>query len=191
MSAGAVDLNENPASHAELLHRVATDRDRSAFAGLYNYYAPRLKSFMLRRGVSPDVAEDVVQEAMVNVWRKAHQFDVSKASTSTWIFTIGRNAHIDLVRKSKRPELDPNDPALVPDAPPEPTTVIGAAQNATRIGEVLADLPAEQREVLYLSFFEDKPHGEIAAQLNLPLGTVKSRIRLAFARMRERLGDNP
>jgi RNA polymerase sigma-70 factor, ECF subfamily len=189
-SASTEDVTENATSHAMLMRSVAIDRNRSAFGELFAYYAPRLKSFMLRRGVSSETAEDVVQETMVNVWRKAHLFDQSKASASTWIFSIGRNAHIDLVRKFNRPELDPNDPALVPEPAPEATAVIGAAQDADQVKKALAALPSDQREVLVLSFFEDKPHSEIATQLNLPLGTVKSRIRLAFAKMRERLGEN-
>lgn len=182
-------MTENTTTHADLLNLVGAKRDTAAFESLFEHFAPRIKAFMMRRGVASEVADDVAQEAMVNVWRKAHLYDSAKSAPSTWIFTISRNAHIDLVRKLQRPELDPNDPALVPDAAPDAPTMIGAVQDADRVRNAMSHLPEEQREVLMLSFFEDKPHSEIATQLNLPLGTVKSRIRLAFTRMRTRLGD--
>lgn len=173
-------------------HLVAVSRkqDREAFKVLFDHFAPRLKSFMLRRGADDGLAEEVVQEAMINVWRKAHLFDPAKASASTWIFTIGRNVHIDLVRRAKRPELDPEDPELMPAAAPEATAEISREQDAKLVREAMKDLPAEQIAVLKMAFFEEKPHREIAEELNIPLGTVKSRIRLAFKRMREELDDN-
>ena len=102
-----------------LIAAIAQNGDKAAFKALFEHFAPRLKAFILRRGVSSDVAEEVVQEAMINVWRKAAQFDPAKASASTWVFTIGRNALVDLVRKARRPEPDMNDPSMVPD--PEPS----------------------------------------------------------------------
>ncbi|MEQ8665786.1 MAG: sigma-70 family RNA polymerase sigma factor [Rhodospirillales bacterium] len=172
-----------------LLVAVGATRDKEAFRRLFAHFAPRLKSFMLRRGANGGLAEDVVQEAMINVWRKAHMFDPAKASAATWVFTIGRNVHIDHVRRSSRPELDPDDPDLLPDAPPDASVGIAREQDAVRLRKVLAMLPEEQREILKLAFFEEKPHREIAAELDLPLGTVKSRIRLALGKLRAELGD--
>lgn len=168
---------------------VGADRDKQAFGHLFDHFAPRLKSFMLRRGADGGLAEEVVQEAMINVWRKAHLFDPAKAAPSTWIFTIGRNVHIDLVRRATRPELDPDDPGLVPEAAPDAPALISRDQNAVLVGRAIAALPGEQRDVLKMAFFEEKPHREIAEELDIPLGTVKSRIRLALKRMRDELGE--
>lgn len=172
-----------------LLTAVGSSRDRNAFRQLFAHFAPRLKSFMLRRGAEAGLAEDIVQEAMINVWRKAHLFDPQRASAATWVFTIGRNVHIDHVRRATRPELDPDDPSLMPEAAPEATETIARDQDAARLQAVLATLPDEQREILTMAFYEEKPHREIADELGLPLGTVKSRIRLAFGKLRNELGE--
>jgi RNA polymerase sigma-70 factor (ECF subfamily) len=173
-----------------LLAAVANGQDRDAFHALFEHFAPRLKAFLQRQGADPGLAEEVVQEAMVNVWRKAGQFDAARASASTWIFTIARNVRIDLLRKARRPEPDLNDPALVADPAPPAHDIVSRDQEARRLEAVVATLPAEQREVLHLAFFEEKAHGVVAQELGIPLGTVKSRIRLAFKRLRSELGEN-
>jgi RNA polymerase sigma-70 factor (ECF subfamily) len=174
----------------ELLKSVAQDRDRTAFKALYDHFTPRLKGFAMRQGSDRQFAEEVVQETMVNVWRKAAQFDPVRASAATWVFSIARNMRIDLLRKFNRPEPDMDDPALVPDPEPAAHENISKAQEAARLREILAELPGEQQEVLRLAFFEEKPHGEIAAELGIPLGTVKSRIRLAMKRIRTEFGED-
>jgi len=168
---------------------VARVEDRTAFQQVFEFFAPRIKAFVMRQGTDPQMAEEVVQETMVNVWRKAKQFDPAKASASTWVFTIARNLRIDHLRKATRPEPDMNDPALVPDPEQQAPDRIQRRQETDRLKTALSALPDEQRQVLHLAFFEDKPHAEVAAELNLPLGTVKSRIRLAMKRMRAELGD--
>ena len=174
----------------DLLAAVASTQDRDAFHSLFDFFAPRVKSFLLGKGTSPELAEEAVQEAMLNVWRKAHQFDPAKASASTWIFAIARNTRVDLLRKTSRPELDPNDPALVPDEPKQAFETVSAAKDAERIRKRVAALPTEQQEVLRLAFFEDIPHSEIAQKLDIPLGTVKSRIRLSVQRIRSEIGGD-
>ena len=174
----------------QLLIAVATNRDRGAFQELFDYFAPRMKSFLLGKGSSMETAEEAVQEAMLNVWRKASQFNPQKASASTWIFAIVRNTRIDLLRKANRPEPDSNDPALVPDPPKSAFDTVSAAEFAGRIRECVDMLPSDQQDVLRLAFFEELPHGAIAQQLNIPLGTVKSRIRLALQRIRSEIGDS-
>jgi RNA polymerase sigma-70 factor (ECF subfamily) len=173
-----------------LLESVAKNRDRAAFKALYDHFAPRLKGFAMRQGSDRQFAEEVVQETMVNVWRKAAQFDPARASAATWVFTIARNMRIDLIRKINRPEPDMDDPSLVPDPEPAAHESISKAQEAARLRAILAELPGEQREVLRLAFFEEKPHGEVAAELGIPLGTVKSRIRLAMKRIRTEFGED-
>ncbi len=172
-----------------LLVAVAENQDKAAFQALCAYFGPRLLGFLRSRGAGADVAEDIMQDTMVNIWRKASQFDPSKASAATWIFTIARNLRIDRIRKANRPVPDMNDPAFEADAEPLAHDIIGSAQEAQRLKLFMDQLPAEQQEVLRLAFFEDKTHSEVATALGLPLGTVKSRIRLATARLRSELGD--
>jgi len=172
-----------------LLLRVA-DADRAAFAALYAHYGPRLRTYMRKLGADAVAAEDLVQEAMATVWNKARLFDPAKANANTWIFTIARNRRIDLIRRERRPELDAEDPSLQDQAPDSPEQAIITRRNAAAIRAALADLPPDQADVIRMSFFEDRPHGAIAAALGVPLGTVKSRLRLAFRRFRKALGES-
>ena len=173
----------------ELMLAVANDRDRAAFRALFDHYAPRVKSFLMRGGATPALAEELVQEVMLTVWRRAELFDPQKAAVGTWIFTIARNRRIDALRRERRPEYDPNDPSLVPAPEPEADHVIGAARDAARLRDAIRELPAAQVQVLELSYFADVPHSTIADRLDLPLGTVKSRLRLALRRLRSILQD--
>ena len=184
----------DPSSDTEylngLLKKVAVSQDKEAFKELFTHFAPRIKGFFQGQGSSSDKADEVVQEAMVNVWRKSHLFDPTKAKASTWIFTVARNARIDLLRKENRPEPDFTDPSFFTDSEPQPDEIYERDDEAQRLQIVLAQLPEEQSKVLRLAFFEQKAHAEIAEELELPLGTVKSRIRLAFKRLRKELGEN-
>ena len=173
-----------------LLEKVAVSQDKEAFKELFAHFAPRIKGFFQGQGSPSDKADEVVQEAMVNVWRKSHLFDPTKAKASTWIFTVARNARIDLLRKENRPEPDFTDPSFFTDSEPQPDEIYERDDEAQRLQTVLAQLPEEQSQVLRLAFFEQKAHAEIAEELGLPLGTVKSRIRLAFKRLRKELGEN-
>lgn len=172
-----------------LLEAVAIDRDKSAFAELFEYYAPRVKSYLIRLGSDAGVADELAQEALLSVWRKAHLFDKRKASAGTWIFTIARNLRIDALRRENRPELDPEDPALVPEAERPADDAVASAQTGEQIRLALKTLPSEQVEVVRLSFYEEMSHSAIAEQLDIPLGTVKSRLRLACGRIRKLLED--
>lgn len=174
---------------AALMHRVAQQQDRAAFGRLFDHFAPRVKSYLVRTGSSESTAEDLAQEALVTVWRKAVQFNPAHAAVSTWIFTIARRLRIDAARRHQldgvgdepfefdRLEADQLDL-------PEHTD---ATRLANRVREALHRLPPEQAQVLRLSFYDDEPHARIAAELGLPLGTVKSRIRLAVAHLRKAL----
>ncbi len=172
-----------------LLAAISEGRDRQAFRHLFDAFAPRIRAFIARQGTDAETAEEVVQETFVSVWKKAHLFDPSKASASTWMFAIARNARIDLLRKSARPAPDPDDPALVADPEPSAHTLVSRAQEAARLKEVMGLLPPEQQAVLRLAFYEEKAHAQVAEELGIPLGTVKSRIRLALGRIRSELGD--
>ncbi len=181
--------DSGPEGDSALVLAIASGRDRAAFVALFGRYAPRLKSWFARGGLAGQQAEDLVQETMLSVWRKADSFDPSRAGVATWIFTIARNQRIDTLRRSARQVLDDNDPSLAPQSPEAPDTVAGTRQREERIREALALLPADQVDVIRMSFFEDRPHAEIEQALGIPLGTVKSRLRLAMNRLRAHLGD--
>ena len=174
---------------ADLIGRVASAGDREAFKRLFEHFAPRIKGLMLKAGCSSDEAEEIAQNTLIAVWRKAGQFDPATAGAAAWIFTIARNLRIDSFRHESRPQIDPDDPALVPAPAPTPDTTLHERLDGARIRAAMAGLPPEQREVVRLSFFEHDSHAAMAARLGVPLGTIKSRLRLAFQRMRVVLAD--
>ncbi|QND64616.1 sigma-70 family RNA polymerase sigma factor [Mesorhizobium loti] len=185
--AGALSAEEA----RRLLAAVAEGRDRAAFALLFGFYAPRLKAFMMRSGMAVSTAEDIAQETMLLVWKKASYFDPARAGVSTWIFTIGRNVRIDRLRRESRPAAVASafDPSDEPDSPVSGEAAVMAAEREERVRSAVALLSPEQADILRLSFFGDKPQSEIASQLRIPLGTVKSRVRLALSRLRLILDD--
>ena len=178
----------SPDEAATLIEAIAARQDRAAFASLFRHYAPRVKAFIMRGGTDAETAQEVAQEALIMVWRKAASFDRGRASAATWIYTIARNKRIDLLRRSGRPPIDTEDWLTI--FSPEEDSVdksISAGQTYTRLKELMEGLSADQLVVIRKAFFEDKTHTVIAEELALPLGTVKSRIRLALARLREAL----
>lgn len=172
------------------LGRVAEFRDRAAFVQLFGHFAPRLKGYLIKLGCDAGTAEELVQEVMLTVWRRADTFDATQAGVATWIYTIVRNRRIDRLRRERHPAIDPNDPLLVPDAAESAEQGIETAEREQRLRSAIGRLPKEQAELLHMAFFEDRPHSVIAAATQLPLGTVKSRIRLALARLRRELGPD-
>ncbi len=182
-SSAAITMNE-------LLMAVAVRRDRAAFETLFLHFAPRVKSYLLKLGAGAPLADDLAQEAMLVIWRKAEMFDPAKASASTWIFTIARNLRIDAIRREKRPEYDPSDPAFVPDEELQADERMVRDDEDTRLRDAMTKLSPDQAQVIQMSFFADKQHNQIAQELGLPLGTVKSRLRLAMVRIRSTLGGD-
>jgi RNA polymerase sigma-70 factor (ECF subfamily) len=174
---------------ADLLEAVARDRDRDAFKQLFAYFGPRVKAYLRRLGADEVLAEELTQEVMLTVWRRAHLFDRRQAAVSTWIYTIARNKRIDVIRREKWPEVDPDDPALVPEAEAPADALVAAEERSGRLHEAVKSLPEQQASLLRMAFFEDKSHSAIAQETNLPLGTVKSRLRLAMTRLRAMLED--
>jgi len=173
------------------LARIAAERDEAAFADLYDYYAGRVKSFLMGKGMNEDVAEELMQEIMLTVWRRAASYDPQKAAASTWQFTIARNRRIDYLRGNSRIEVELDDEMLdveTTESDPQERYVT-EAQSAALLERALARLPQEQRQVMHLSYFRGQSHGAIARWLDLPIGTVKSRIRLAMQSVRAYLKD--
>lgn len=175
----------------EWMRAVATSGDRPAFAALFRHFAPRLKGFLLRAGTDESLAEELAQEAMVALWRRAASFDPQRAQLSTWVYTIARNLRIDHHRRQSGmgvAEADDWDAEQQPaDAHLTPEALLLAAQRERGVHQALAELPPEQAQVLRLSFFDEQPHSRIAQDLGIPLGTVKSRIRLAVTQLRRLL----
>ena len=181
------------ASHEQLadwVTAVAQERDRTAFTALFDYFGPRLNGYLIRLGADSGTAEEITQEVMVTLWRKAQLFDRTKSSVSTWLYRIARNRRIDGIRRDKSDRLDANEPMLIPTAEPELDETLSAGRREELIRSALCVLPSEQMALVQLAFFDGLSHSEIAEKTKLPLGTVKSRIRLAFTRLRRVLEAN-
>jgi RNA polymerase sigma-70 factor (ECF subfamily) len=174
-----------------LIDAVARKQDRNAFARLFGYFAPRVKSFLMRSGLEDAAAEEVAQEVMIAVWRKASYFDPHKAGASTWVFTIARNQRIDRLRRKRSRTADNLlDPSDEPDMPPSGEDIAIVAEREQGVRKALERLPIDQSTIVRLSFFAEKPHAQIAQELGIPLGTVKSRVRLALNRLRTLLDSD-
>lgn len=175
-------------THSDLMVRVRDHQDREAFAALFEHFAPRLKAFLMKSGSPADQAEEFAQDVMVTLWQKSEQFDPSRASAATWIFTIARNRRIDAYRRGSRP--DPEDLPWGPEPEPDQADVIALQQETDRLSAALAELPEKQRNIVRLAYFGDLTQSELAAQTGLPLGTIKSRMRLALTRLRHAMGQD-
>ncbi|MCO4747837.1 MAG: sigma-70 family RNA polymerase sigma factor [Proteobacteria bacterium] len=178
-------MSDEPDPYA-LIEAVALRKDRAAFAVLFGVYAPKVRGYLLRSSRDEVQADEWTQEVMLRVWRRAGSYDPAKAAPSTWIFTIARNVRIDAARKV-RPELDPADPALVPSQPLAPDSAVDRQRRQHRVRAAVGALPDAQAGVLRGAYFDGKTLRQIAEEQELPLGTVKSRVRLAMARLRQHL----
>ncbi len=180
---------QDDADPARLIQAIATHGDRASFAALFMRFAPRVKAYLLRLGLDNATAEEQSQEVLLIVWRKAVQLDPARASAAAWIFTIARNLRIDAARRAQLvPPL--SDPADEPSPMPAADAILAAEDRSARVRAALAALPAEQADVIRLAFFDDRAHADIERVLGIPLGTVKSRLRLAMSRLRGLLDDD-
>jgi RNA polymerase sigma-70 factor (ECF subfamily) len=170
---------------AALVCAVRDRQDRAAFAALFRHFAPRVKGFLMKSGADAALAEECAQDVMATLWQKAHLFDPARASVATWVFTIARNRRIDALRRSRRPE--PEELPWGPEPEPDQAEVLEAQQETERLGQALARLPEAQRVLVERAYWGEVSHSEIAAETGLPLGTIKSRIRLALERLRTEL----
>jgi RNA polymerase sigma factor (sigma-70 family) len=174
---------------AGLIAEIALRGDREAYRRLFEFFAPRIKGYLIRTGSGEAEAEEIAQDAMIALWRKADRFDPTTSGAVAWIFTIARNLRIDAVRRGRRAERMLQD--IEAEYQPEPAesteSAFSRSQEAGHVELALQRLPVQQSEIIRLSFLEERPHSEIAALLDIPLGTVKSRVRLAMNRLRELL----
>jgi RNA polymerase sigma factor (sigma-70 family) len=185
---GAVGVKTEEQDWSALMVQVRDQRDRSAFAALFGHFGPRVKHFLMKGGAPAAVAEDCAQDVMATVWAKAAQFDPVRASVATWIFTIARNRRIDMVRRDRRPE--PEELDWMGGDEPDQADVYAAAEETRSLTAALADLPEKQRLLIQRAYYGDLSHSEIAAETGLPLGTIKSRIRLALDKLRLKLSES-
>lgn len=181
-----VTQEQAPEDWSALLIRVRDGQDRVAFAALFRHFAPRVKAFLMKNGSSEAIAEECAQDVMAVLWQKAHLFDPARASVATWVFTIARNRRIDLARRV-RPE--PEELPWGPEPEPDQADALVLQQETRALGEAIAQLPHKQRELIERAYFGDLSHTEIASETGLPLGTIKSRIRLALDRLRQQLTE--
>lgn len=170
---------------AAMVLRVRDARDRTAFAALFQHFAPRVKGFLMKSGADAALAEECAQDVMVTLWQKAHLYDPARASVATWVFTIARNRRIDALRKARRPE--PEELSWGPEPEPDQSDAYEAQEDTRRLTAALAQLPDNQRDLIQRAYFGDLSQTEIAAATGLPLGTIKSRIRLALDRLRRQM----
>lgn len=172
---------------SDLIVAIAATRDVDAFEALFRQCSPRIRAYLLKMTRDAQATEDLVQETMLAIWRKSGQYDPARGPASAWIYTIARNIWIDAWRRQRRPAIDPDDPALSAEPAPDAPRQIETRQSQEAVRRAMERLPAEQIDIIRLSFFEEASHSTIAARLGLPIGTVKSRIRLAFGRLRAAL----
>lgn len=182
---GSLVVVQEETDWAGLLMKVRDHQDKAAFAALFRHFAPRVKAFLMKSGAGASLAEECAQDVMATLWQKAHLFDPARASVSTWVYTIARNRRIDALRRARRAE--PEDLDWGPEPEPDQAEALEAQQETERLGQALASLPLPQRTLIERAFYGDLSHSEIAAETGLPLGTIKSRIRLALDKLRQRM----
>ncbi|WP_394358464.1 sigma-70 family RNA polymerase sigma factor [Halocynthiibacter halioticoli] len=181
------DVNTQSALSQETQWMIAVrdNRDKAAFGALFDHYAARLKGFVMRSGVSSGQAEEIVQDVMLTVWRKADQFDPNRAQVSAWVYQVTRNRMIDMIRKERRPI--PEELTQEPDPEPDASQSLALEQEATKLREAIQRLKPDQREIIERVYLGELTHQEISNQTGLPLGTIKSRVRLGLERLRHEL----
>lgn len=184
---GRTSVGKDETDWSAVMTRVRDSQDRAAFAALFAHFAPRVKFFLIKAGSSAAVAEDCAQDVLATVWHKAGQFDPARASVATWIFTIARNRRIDVARRDRRPE--PEEVDWMGEDEPDQADVYAANEETRILGQALAELPEKQRALIQRAYYGDLSHSEIAAETGLPLGTIKSRIRLALDKLRQTLSE--
>lgn len=183
----AMPLPEKAADLSDMLASLAETKDKQVYIRLFRHFAPKVKAYIVRLGLVDTTAEELMQETMLSVWRKSHMYNRSKASASTWIFTLARNQSIDWMRKQKYPEYSLEEWHEEPD---ESTDKGAQSVTTDRMLKSIERLPENQAQVIYMSFFEGRSHSDISDRLGIPLGSVKSRIRLASEKLKTMWRDD-
>ncbi|SFN35700.1 sigma-70 family RNA polymerase sigma factor [Thioclava sp. BHET1] len=173
----------------EWLVLVRDQRSKAAFGKLYDHFSPRLKGMLIRSGMSGAAAEDVVQDVMLTIWRKAHLYDEGRARASAWIYRIARNRQIDVIRRKPRPVPDEMIAEAESREARDADAMLGLEQEAVQLREAIKALPKSQREIIESAYVGELTQAEIREATGLALGTIKSRIRLALEKLRHDLRD--
>ena len=177
-----------------LLMEVAAERCKRSYAKVFGYFAPRLRSYALKQMGNEALAMELVQDTMTNVWQKAHLFNSEKGSPSTWIFTIARNIRFDILRKlqNRKEDICSDDlwPVLCEQTPDQNEVSLDQQVTLEQVGQLFNKLPDKQKAVIEAIYIDGKSQQEVADQLTIPLGTVKSRTRLALQRLKDMLEDH-
>ena len=176
-------------THRSMIARIAVSRDREAYKALFLHFGPRVKALMLKAGADHSMAEDLVQDVMMTVWRKVELYTPERGAVSTWIYTIARNARIDRLRRNSSRAYEDLEGMDLPSDDPSSEDVMFASQRAERIGQALAELPDDQKQIIELAYVHYMSQNEIADRLAIPLGTVKSRMRLAYGKLKVKLEE--
>jgi RNA polymerase sigma-70 factor (ECF subfamily) len=184
---GLVPLSAHRGIMADLLQRIAERSDPAAFRELYEAYGPRVKAYMMRKGADAGTAEDLAQETLLTVWRKAALYAGDRGSMTTWVFAIARNLRIDRLRREVPWQELPEERMAEASGEPLPDEAVAEKERQERVQTALSQLPPDQREVVTLAYLEGLSHSEIAERLGVPLGTVKSRMRIAYQKIRQAL----
>ncbi|WP_372864056.1 sigma-70 family RNA polymerase sigma factor [Spongiibacter sp.] len=184
MADDAGNVERNGAFWAECMLKVAENRDKDSFMLLFDHFSPRVNAYLLGQGAAAAMAEDLTQEALLALWNKAHLYNREKAAVSTWLFRVARNLWIDRLRRQRGIAYE-SDENLVEAAASEPTL----DADGERLLAVIAQLPRNQAQVVYKSYYEGKSHSEIALEAGMPLGSVKSSLRLAIRALRRHFGE--
>ena len=176
--------------YSEYIIRIAEDHSKAAFAEVFKEFYPRVKSYLSSLSVHYERVDDIAQDVMTTIWRKAHQYDSTKAAPVTWIFTIARNRYIDVCVRKKNHQFSTEDAGFFMVDLEEPDVAFARVQNQEVINNVVEHLPETHIELVKMAYFRDYSHREISEKTGLPLGTVKSRLRVALQKMRKFLGKN-
>jgi RNA polymerase sigma-70 factor (ECF subfamily) len=179
--------NAAPHGHDRLLLQVARSGCATAFTALYSHFGPRVEAYLRRLGALPAQAEDLAQDVMMAVWQRAVQFDDERAPVAAWIFAIARNRMIDVQRRSGREKIVLDQTALAVATEDEAEEALYLSELERHLRAAIATLPREQNELLRQGYYEDKSQSALADEHRLPLGTIKSRQRLALAKLRRLL----
>ena len=176
----------NKSRLSELMDKVKNNRDEVAFSNLFDFLAPKLKGYFIQNGLSADNSEELTQEVMSVIWSKSDKYDPSKSALTTWVYTIARNKKVDFFRKNIKSEVNDDDirEFLYENSYQDKITSVETADQVKKINQ---ELNKDQRKIIKMSFFENKSHKKIAEELEIPLGTVKSRIRHILIKMQKLL----
>ena len=176
----------NKSELKDLMVKITVNRDEIAFSNLFDFLAPKIKAYYLQNGLISENAEELTQEVMSIIWSKSDKFNPSKSALTTWVYTIARNKKIDFLRKNSKIKYNDDDIREFLYEKNE-TDTIEENEIEDQVSKINSQLDINQKKIIKMNFFENKSHKKIAEELEIPLGTVKSRIRHILIKMQRLL----